>query len=400
MTTQAQAVPVARPVDSEGEFQAGQTLTIAGGHFVHDTFTGFLPPLLPILTERLSLSLTLAGSLATFMQLPAVLNPFIGYMADRVSLRYLVILAPAVTATLMSSLGFAPGYPALVVILLVTGVSVAAFHAPAPAMVGRMSGKQVGKGMSWFMAGGELGRTIGPLLAAWAVTTWTMDGYFRVMALGWATSLILFWRLRSIPARTDWRPTLRAMLPTVRRLFPPLMGIVVTRSFLMVALSVYLPTYMTLQGAPLWAASASLATWEVAGVGGALVSGPLSDRLGRKPLLLTGIVSSSALTLVFLNASGWLLVPVLLGLGFTALSPAPVMLAIVQEHLPEHRAVANGLYISMGFLIRSVTILAIGAIGDAFSLRTAFLWSAFASLLAVLPVLWLPKLAKTSGERA
>jgi len=391
VTTQAQAMSVARPAEPEGAFQSGQNLAIAAGHFVHDTFTAFLPPLLPLMSERLSLSLTLAGSLATILQLPAVLNPFIGYMADRVSLRYFVVLAPAVTATLMSSLGFAPSYPVLVVILLVTGVSVAAFHAPAPAMIGRTSGNQVGKGMSWFMAGGELGRTIGPLLVAWAVTTWTMDGYFRVMALGWATSLLLLWRLRSIPAHTVRRPGLRTMLPVARRLFPPLLGIVVTRSLLMAALSVYLPTYMTLQGAPLWIASASLATWEVAGVGGALVSGPLSDRLGRKPLLLFAFVSSSALMLVFLNTSGWLLVPVLLGLGFTALSPAPVMLALVQEHLPEHRAVANGLYISMGFLIRSVIILVIGAIGDAFGLRTAFLWSALASLLAALPVLWLPK---------
>jgi FSR family fosmidomycin resistance protein-like MFS transporter len=91
-------------------------------------------------------------------------------------------------------------------------------------------------------------------------------------------------------------------------------------------------------------------------------------------------------------------VPVLLGLGFTALSPGPVMLALVQEHLPQHRAVANGLYMSMGFLIQSVTILAIGAVGDAFGLRTAFLWSALASLLAVLPVLWLPRLAEIPGE--
>jgi FSR family fosmidomycin resistance protein-like MFS transporter len=85
-------------------------------------------------------------------------------------------------------------------------------------------------------------------------------------------------------------------------------------------------------------------------------------------------------------------VPVLLGLGFAALSTAPIMLAMVQEHLPDHRAVANGLYISMGFLVRSFAILVVGIVGDNFGLRSAFLWSAVGSLLAVLPVLWLPNL--------
>ena len=92
------------------------------------------------------------------------------------SLRYFVILAPAATATLVSIMGLAPNYLSLAFILLLTGVSIAAFHAPAPAMIGRISGKQVGKGMSYFMASGELARTIGPLVAVWAVSLWTLDG--------------------------------------------------------------------------------------------------------------------------------------------------------------------------------------------------------------------------------
>ncbi len=86
------------------DFQTGQVLTIVNGHFIHDIYTAFVAPLLPVLMERLSLSLTLAGSLTAIQQFPAVLNPFIGYLADKVSLRYFVILAPAVTATLISGL--------------------------------------------------------------------------------------------------------------------------------------------------------------------------------------------------------------------------------------------------------------------------------------------------------
>jgi FSR family fosmidomycin resistance protein-like MFS transporter len=388
MTTQSQTLST--PKTAQGEFQTGQVLTIVSGHFVHDTFSAFVAPLLPLIIEKLSLSLTLAGSLWGFVQIPALLNPFIGYLADRLSLRYFVILAPAVTATLMSLIGLAPNYPTLAVLLLTVGISVAAFHAPAPAMVARISGKQLGQGMSWFMAAGELGRTVGPLLAVWAVSTWTLDNFHRVMVLGWACSLLLYWRLRDIPARTDKRQDLRAVLPAMRRLFVPILGVVIPRQVLLTALAVYLPTFMSLEGASLWTGGALLSMWEFAGVGGALTGGTLSDRLGRKPILWIVMSSAPMFMLLFLNASGWLLVPVLIVLGFTSLASAPVLLAMVQENQPDNRALANGLFLSMTFLIRPIAAFGIGLLGDNFGLRAAYYWVAIFSLIAIPAIYFLP----------
>lgn len=388
MTTQTAAPPVEKT--QEEPFQTEQVLTIVGGHFVHDTYSAFVAPLLPLIIERLSLSLTLAGALWSFVQLPALINPFIGYLADKVSVRYFVILAPAVTASLMSLLGIAPNYFTLAVLLFVAGISVAAFHAPAPAMIARIAGNQLGKGMSFFMAGGELGRTVGPLLAVWAVSTWTLDGIYRIMVLGWAASLVLYWRLHNISARPDQRQSLRAMLPAARRLFVPLIGIVVPRQFLTTALAVYLPTFMSIEGASLWVAGASLSIWELAGVGGALMGGTLSDRWGRKMVLVIGSAASSVLMLLFLGVEGWLLVPVLIALGLTGLSLAPVMLAIVQEHLPNNRATANGVFLSITFLARPLAAFMLGLIGDNFGLRSAYFWTALISLMAVPAVFFLP----------
>ena len=58
-------IPVAQP--EESEFRTERILTIAGGHFIHDTYTAFLAPLLPKLIDNLSLSLTQAGSLSVFL---------------------------------------------------------------------------------------------------------------------------------------------------------------------------------------------------------------------------------------------------------------------------------------------------------------------------------------------
>jgi len=373
-----------------GEFEAGQVLTISGGHFIHDIYSAFLAPLLPILIEKMSLSLTLAGSLPAFMQLPAILTPLIGHFADKYNLRYLVIIAPAVTATLMSTMGLAPNYTVLAIMLLLTGVSVAFFHAPAPAMVGQISGRRVGKGMSWFMGGGELARTVGPLVAVWAYSTWTLEGMYRVLVIGWATTAILIWRLRNIPIRARKQGSLQSIIPKLRTLFLPLGFIIFFRMFMVVSMTTYLPTFMKQNGASLFFGSVYLSILELAGAAGALSGGTLSDKIGRKRLLLVVTILSPLLMIVFMKASGWVQVPVLLLYGFFSISPGPVFLALIQDHFPENRAVSNGLYISMNFLLRSLGLFLIGVSGDLFGLNTTFLWSAGISLLGVFGILFLP----------
>jgi FSR family fosmidomycin resistance protein-like MFS transporter len=162
------------------------------------------------------------------------------------------------------------------------------------------------------------------------------------------------------------------------------------------SLSVYLPTFMNSEGASLIVAGSALAIFQGAGVAGALTSGTLSDRLGRKLILVIAALSSSAALLVFLNVNGWLQTVVLLLLGFTSLSTVPVLLAIVQELLPDNRAVGNGLFMSINFLMQLLTILAVGLIGDNYGLRSAFYWSAFISLLSIPAILFLPAARKTA----
>ncbi len=377
------------------EFQTGEVSTISFAHFINDVYTSQVAPLLPVLIDKLSISLTTAGGLSALVQLPALINPFIGYMADKVSLRWFVILAPAVTGTFISFIGLASTTLELALILFVAGISGAAFHAPAPAMIARVSGKQVGKGMSFFMASGELSRTVGPLLAVWAVSFWTLEGMWRLAILGWAASVLLYWRLRNVPARPENQADVRSLIPSLRTIFLPLGLFLFFRSFLNVSLTTYLPTYMSTQGASLLIGGAALSVLEVAGVAGALLSGTLSDKMGRRPILSIATISAAAMMLVFLNVEGWLLVPVLLLMGFASLSTTPVLLAIVQENAPNNRALANGLFISMAFLIRPISLLVIGYVGDRLGLDKAFIISAVISLVALAPVFMIPKRRST-----
>jgi FSR family fosmidomycin resistance protein-like MFS transporter len=378
------------------QFQTDRVVTISAGHAVHDTYTAFLPPLLPAFVESMSLSNTQAGVLTVFNQAPSLLQPFIGYVADRVSLRYLVILTPGVSATAMSLLGIAPSYAVLAMLLMVVGLSSATLHAVAPVIAGRLSGTRLGRGMGFWMVGGELGRTLGPLIIAAYFAYWPDDLSHTpwLMIGGWLASVLLFVRLRDVegrPPRTGpdvpWGRVLRIMGP----LLVPLAGIILVRAFMSSALTTYLPIFLADEGAELWLAGISLSVLEAAGVVGALLGGSLSDRFGRRIVLLVSLLATPFLMLLFLVASGWLRFPLLLAMGFVALSVTPVIMALVQESCPENRALANGTYMSLSFLIRSGVVVVVGAMGDAWGMRLAFMACALITLLGLPLLPLLPK---------
>jgi FSR family fosmidomycin resistance protein-like MFS transporter len=377
------------------QFQTDGVITISAAHAMHDTYSAFLPPLLPVFIENLALSKAEAGLLTVFNQGPSLLQPFIGHLADRVSLRYLVILAPGVSATAMSLLGIAPSYAVIALLLVVAGLNSATLHSVAPVMAGRLSGKNLGRGMGFWMVGGELGRTLGPLAIA-AYVSLRPDSLAELpwlMVGGWLASLLLFVRLRDVSGRPPdganglpWRQALHVMRP----LLVPLIAVVFVRAFISVALTTYLPVFLTDEGAELWFAGISLSVLEVAGVVGALLGGSLSDRLGRRTVLAISLVATPILMAVFLSTTGWLRIPLLLALGLSALSITPVVMAVVQESSPDSRALANGVYMALNFGIRSGVVVAVGAIGDLWGMRLAFTVSAIVPLLGLPFLLMLP----------
>ncbi len=80
----------------------------------------------------------------------------------------------------------------------------------------------------------------------------------------------------------------------------------------------------------------------------------------------------------------------LMVLGFTALSIAPVIMALVQESFPENRAFANGVYMFISFGMRGVAVVIVGLIGDLISLQWAFMASGILMLLGSPLVFLLP----------
>jgi FSR family fosmidomycin resistance protein-like MFS transporter len=375
----------------DGGFHTADVATIAGGHAVHDTFTAFLAPLLPQFVEKFALTNAAAGALAAFLQLPSLLQPFIGHLADRTALRWIVILGPGVTGTAMSFLGWAPNYAALAMLLIVAGVSVASFHATAPVAVAYLSGKRLGRGMGFWMVGGEVGRTLGPLVVVSALAVMSMRSMAWLSLVAIATSFVLFLRLRDVPLRTrddgeqvPWRIAIRGMVGLML-----LLGALVSlRSLMVLATTLFLPLYLTENSASLWLAGIALSIVEAAGIAGAFSGGWISDHIGRRAVLVFGQIVAPIALLAFLATDGWVRVAILPVIGFSLLAVPPVLMAVVQESFPQSRALANGVYLSMNFVIRSIAAIAYGAFGDTFGLTTS-MYIAAAAMFIGLPLVWL-----------
>jgi MFS transporter, FSR family, fosmidomycin resistance protein len=217
-----------------------------------------------------------------------------------------------------------------------------------------------------------------------------------LMFFGWIASAILYFRLRNVSAQDKRKNASKPVLKEFSRVFVPLFGVMMLRNFVVAGLAVFMVVYLVdVRNYSLAAATTMLAVYELAGVAGALAGGTLSDRIGRRRTIAGAIILTAILTYAFLNIENRLLMYiVLIPLGITSLSVTPVFQALVQDHLPNNRATASGMFILYAFVIQALNTLVIGMMGDRWGLQTTFLITAVVSLAAIPFVFTLPKLPK------
>jgi MFS transporter, FSR family, fosmidomycin resistance protein len=377
------------------DFHTQEIITLAAAHGAHDTYFAYLPTILPLLIKNLALNTTQAGLLSACAQIPNLIQPFIGHLADRKNLKLLVILAPTISGILVSLVGITPSFGMAAILLLLAGFSTAAFHAIAPAMVSARSGEKVGRGMGFFMVGGEMGFGIGPLIIVAAIGILTIRGMPWLMTLGMLASIILWFKLKHVttvrPVEEEAGLPVKETLMQLRSLMLPIMVIIFLTGFLMAFFVNYLPTFLSMEGVPFSLAGLSLTVVELSATMGVFLMGLFSDRFGQRNIALIGTLFSVAFGYGFLTVHGWLRVVMLVGVGLSAFVSNPAFLAMIQPRFTHNRALANGVYMSTSFVLRSVVVIIIGALSDQFGMRPVFYAGLGLSVLAVPFIFMLPE---------
>ncbi len=365
-------------------FQTTKVITLSCGHFTHDLYSAFLPPLLPLLVDNLSLSMTLAGFLTVVFRLPSLANPFMGLYTDRLNLCPLFVFCPLATACCMTLLGAAPGYFWLCCLMFLAGISSAVLHVSGPVLVARVAGEKLGRGMSVWMMAGEIARSLGPLLCVGGIALFGVRSLWPLALLALIATFLLFrfsagMTTLSEAREKSWQAAWTALRPVV----VPLAGLLLARAFILNSLSNYLPVYMVGQGSTIFMGGAALTLLELAGTVGTFLGGSSSDRLGRKPVLLLSLAVSPFLLLLFVFSSGLTSALLLVLLGLLTFSCTPVLMALTQEFSGGHRGAANGIYMGLNFVITALVLLLMGWMADMVGFQKAFLISACLSFLAM-----------------
>lgn len=381
------------------KFQTSHVILLATSHMLHDIYSSFLAPLRPLLIEKFGISLALASLWDLIMRIPWFLNPFIGLIAERTAARYFIIITPAITAIVMSLLGVAPSFSIICILLFTMGISSAIYHVPAPTMVKHLSGDRTGKGMSFYMFGGELARTLGPLVITASVSLWGLEGTWRLIPFGLVASFILYLKLKDvkisdeIKTKSKSKGIAKEALKTHKSFFLILIGFTLFRAIMKSGLTAFLPTYFySEQGESLWFANSALAVFQLAGALGTILSGNISDHLGRQKTLLIISIASPILMFLFVNTDGWLSFVFLILLGIFIFAPGPVLIALVQDHAQDYPVFMNSIYMTISFITSATAVFFAGAMGDWLGLHSTYLIASILALGAIPFVISLRKL--------
>jgi FSR family fosmidomycin resistance protein-like MFS transporter len=369
-------------------------LSVSAAHLLHDIYSSFLAPILPLLIEKLSLSYSLASLLSVVQRAPSLLNPFVGLFADKFQPKYFIILTPTITAIAMSLLGSADSYIALVILLLTAGLSATLFHVPGPVLIKRLSGDRTGKGMSFYMVGGELARTIGPIIILAAVSFWGLSGTYKLIPFAVGLSFYLYLRLRKLEIKIDKKnfgsregagETFKKLIP----FFVVISGYSLSRAMMKGALTTFLPVFMISKGNSVWLSGIALSVLQFAGVLGTLYAGSVSDKIGRKKALLIVAVISPVLMWLFMFSTGVFSIVLLVLMGISLFASSPVLLALVQDVKSDRPAFVNSIYMTVNFGLSSLAVFLLGYLSDIFGLVLTYKFAALMSFFAIPFTFWI-----------
>ncbi len=378
------------------KFRTVKVATVSMSHLTHDIYTAFLAPLLPFLIQKHGLSYFMVSLLIVVMRAPALANIVFGLMSDRKGFKYLIVITPAITAITMSFIPVLDHYMHIYILVFIAGTSSALYHVPAPVIIREMAGDKIGRGMSFFMFSGELARTLGPIIILGAITWLGINYSWLIFIPGVIIAVLLYFQVRNIktaepPNKISKFESFGVVMREMKPILPVMSGLIVSKAFLLLALTSFLPTFISSKGGELWLAGISLSVLELSGAAGAMISGTLSDKIGRRNVMLISSIAAPIFLVAFVFADGWVAFPMLIILGLLAFSATPVIMAWVLDSDTEYPATANSVFMTINFFSSSVVALLFGHLGDIIDLETTYLISAGISFIGVFFALKMPK---------
>ncbi len=369
----------ARAAGRFGDIQKTAFFSLIFAHAVNDMAGAFFAPLTPLIAKELGLSLTMIGVIMSIRSFSTSLpQPLFGWLTDRYPSQWWLVATPLIVGPFRTAIGFATGFWSLAAMLSVGSFGAACFHPAAASRARAISSGRRGLVMSSYVAAGRLGHACGPIVALSLVSVLGLKG------LAWATLLYL----ASMVVLKKFPPETGAKKPGGRRegkaeekpsgapggawrSMALLYVINIFRNMVMINLYAFIPLYFASRGGSLWTGGGALTLLLASGAAGGIAGGWLSDRIGRKNVIVGTALMLIPAFLLFLNTEGALQFAVMLPLGLLLHSSMGVSVAYAQELMPNRPALAASLMQGGNWFISGFTLTGMGALGDWLGIQTA-----------------------------
>ena len=384
--------PAARPWRELWLITIGHGLT----HWYPATF--YL--LLPLIGTELGLSYSQIGLIMTCQYIAsAVANVPGGVLVDTVGRKGLLMAVSLFWIGFPYLLiGFTHSYLMLLACVSLVGFGNSLWHPTAIPTLARRYPERKGLVLSIHGMGGNVGDAVAPVIigSALAWFTWREVVVLNVMP-GLVVAALLFALLGTLrlAARKQEKQSVGEYFAGLRELFRSRALVLLStgsafRTMTQSALLTFLPVYLAndMGYSPFWV-GACLFALQAAGFAASPIAGHLSDRLGRKQILV-GSMAATALVLVAMAFAGGspLFVALVAVLGFFLYATRPVIQAWMLEATPKNMAGSSiGLLFGAQAIGAALGPLAGGMVADRYGLLAAFYFLAATIVVANLFVL-------------
>lgn len=364
------------------------------GHFSVDMYSGMVPLILLALTEPLKLSYAQIGFVSMAYSLAGSLSqPPFGWLGDRRGARPMAVLGVAAIAMTVGVMRFVDNYWVLLTLAIIAGLGSGAFHPQGATLAAQTSTAQRGSAASIFMLGGNSGYAFGPIFGA-AVFGLTGAMMPETLAfLGLLQAALIFWllaeRQRQFKAGTSGKVMAATTMAPIA-VIVILTLVIFFRSWTSSAVSTYVPQVFKTFGFSNAEAGAILSAVLFPLAIGGLIGGTLSDKVGRRQVLIVSTaISGPALWLLFQSTGAMAYVwAVVLGASIGA--SFPVTLVMAQSLVPRGLGLMSGIVLGFNFISGAVGVAISGIAADQIGLLQTMDLNAFLPLVAAGLAFFLP----------